>query len=67
MQYYQLLIHLLQFYLKEEKKHPEMPPLFNHKEVLNEYVKKMIKYKSHEEKGKTLSEDHNMSGYMKII
>jgi len=44
-----------------------MPPLFDHKLLLVEYVQKLRKYKSHEEKGRSFYEDYNIGGMLKVI
>ena len=39
----------------------------NIRELVVVYVSKLVNYKSQEEKGKILSEDNNLAGYMRII
>jgi hypothetical protein len=39
----------------------------NIRELITHYVKKLISYKSQEEKGKILAEDYNLAGYLSII
>lgn len=71
-QYYQLLLSLLGIYLKQIRKghfatiEGQALPI-NIRELLIHYINKLVAYKSQEEKGKILSEDSNLSGYLKII
>lgn len=54
-------------YLKEESKNPHMLPLFDHKTLLAQYIEKLRKYKSHEEKGRSFYEDYNIGGMLKVM
>lgn len=70
-QYYQLLLALLNMYLKSIRRgeatsiEGQAAPI-NIRDLLNHYIRKLIDYKSMEEKGKIM-EDNNLSGYLKII
>jgi hypothetical protein len=52
-------------YLKEEAQLPR--PLFDHKTLLTDYIKKLKDYRSHEEKGKSFYEDYNIAGQLRVI
>jgi hypothetical protein len=66
-QYHQLLLFLLQLYMKHERSEGFAAPLFDHRTLLGDYIGKLREYRSHEEKGRSFYEDFNIAGIMRVI
>lgn len=67
-QYFQLLKNLLKKYLdlQKESKLPGVH-IFNHRDLLDSYIKSLIEYKSQERKGDADYEDSNLISYMQLV
>jgi Ubiquitin carboxyl-terminal hydrolase len=67
-QYFQLLKNLLKKYL-DLQKNGRLPGvhIFNHRGLLDSYIKSLIEYQSQERKGDADYEDYNLISYMQLI
>lgn len=65
-QYHQLVLFLLQLYMKHER-NEGFAPLFDHRTLLGDYIGKLREYRSHEEKGRSFFEDFNIGGIMRVV